>query len=195
MDKILEGLATDYVDLLLIHWPFALNPNGNHPLFPTKEDGKFDIDDEWDISETWKQMEAAQRSGNALTCNSSKMDFAIEKPCLPTIGRAKNIGVSNFSEYMLHKILPKATIKPAVDQVELHLYNPSHNLVAFLKSEGIVPQAYSPLGSTNAPLFQDELVQEIAKKHNVEPAQVLIGYLGTWFLSFGDTTAIGNPYG
>jgi glycerol 2-dehydrogenase (NADP+) len=79
---------------------------------------------------------------------------------------------------MLHKILPKATIKPAVDQVELHLYNPSHNLVAFLNSEGIVPQAYSPLGSTNAPLFQDELVQEIAKKHNVEPAQVLIGYLG-----------------
>jgi glycerol 2-dehydrogenase (NADP+) len=66
LDKILEGLATDYVDLLLIHWPFALNPKGNHPLFPTKEDGKFDIDDEWDISETWKQMEAAQRSGNAL---------------------------------------------------------------------------------------------------------------------------------
>src|ERR1700733_70857 len=113
-----------------------------------------------------------------------KDGFTIEKTCLPVIGRAKNIGVSNFSEYMLHKILPKATIKPAVDQVELHLYNPSHNLVAFLNSEGIVPQAYSPLGSTNAPLFQDELVQEMAKKHKVEPAQVLIGYLGTWFLSF-----------
>jgi len=77
LDKILEGLATDYVDLLLVHWPFALNPNGNHPLFPTKEDGTFDIDDEWDISETWKQMEAAQRSGNALTCNFSKMDLRL----------------------------------------------------------------------------------------------------------------------
>jgi glycerol 2-dehydrogenase (NADP+) len=95
------------------------------------------------------------------------------------IGRAKNIGVSNCSEYMLRKILPKATIKPAVDQVELHIYNPSLSLVAFLKSEGIVPQAYSPLGSTGTPMFQDELVQEIAKKHNAEPAQVLIGYLGT----------------
>lgn len=80
---------------------------------------------------------------------------------------------------MLRKILPKATIKPAVDQVELHIYNPSHNLVAYLKSEGIVPQAYSPLGSTNTPMFQNELVQEIAKKHSVEPAQVLIGYLGS----------------
>lgn len=64
LDKILEALGTDYVDLLLVHWPFAMNPNGNHPLFPSKEDGTRDMDDEWDISDTWKQMEAVQRSGN-----------------------------------------------------------------------------------------------------------------------------------
>jgi len=140
--------------LLLIHWPFPLNQNGNHPLFPTKEDGSRDHDDEWDIKDTWKQLEAVQRSG-----------------------RAKNIGVSNFSEYTLGKILPTATIKPVVNQIELHIYNPQHNLLTYLKSEGIVAQAYSPLGSTNSPILKDELVVELAKKHNVEPAQVLIGYL------------------
>jgi glycerol 2-dehydrogenase (NADP+) len=66
LDKILEALGTDYVDLLLVHWPFAMNANGNHPLFPMKEDGTRDMDDEWDISETWKQMEAVQRSGDCV---------------------------------------------------------------------------------------------------------------------------------
>lgn len=79
---------------------------------------------------------------------------------------------------MLQKILPYATIKPAVNQIELHIYNPQHNLLAYLKSEGIVAQAYSPLGSTDSPLLKDELVLELAKKYNVDPAQVLIGYLG-----------------
>lgn len=88
--------------------------------------------------------------------------------------------MSNFSEYSFRKILPTAEIKPVVNQIELHIYNPQHNLLAFMKSEGIVPQAYSPLGSAGGPLLKDELVLELAKKHNVEPAQVLIGYLGMY---------------
>lgn len=63
VDKILAALDTDYVDLLLVHWPFPLNPNGNHPLFPTKEDGTRDHDEEWDLKDTWKQMEEVQKSG------------------------------------------------------------------------------------------------------------------------------------
>lgn len=61
-------------------------------------------------------------------------------------GKVKAIGVSNFSQMKLEEILPHAEIRPAVDQLELHLYNPQHNLLKFLKSQGIVPQAYSPLG-------------------------------------------------
>jgi len=64
-----------------------------------------------------------------------------------------------------------------VDQLELHIYNPQHKLIAYLRSKGIVPQAYSPLGSSNAPLLTDELVTEIAKKHSLQPADVLLGYL------------------
>jgi glycerol 2-dehydrogenase (NADP+) len=61
----------------------------------------------------------------------------------------------------------------------LHIYNPQHKLLTYLKSKGIVAQAYSPLGSTNSPLLTDEAVVEIASKHTIQPADVLLGYLGT----------------
>ncbi|KAJ7130675.1 Aldo/keto reductase [Mycena filopes] len=154
LDLTLANLGTDYVDLYLIHWPVPLNPNGNHPLFPTLPDGKRDVDHAWDLKDTWKQME----------------DMVAK-------GKARTIGVSNFSQLNLDKILPTATITPAVDQLELHVYNPQHNLLAYLRSKGIHPQAYSPLGSTGSPLFQDEVVGEIAGRLGLGKADVLIGYL------------------
>ena len=63
MDKILAALDTDYVDLLLMHWPFPLQPNAQGDLIPRREDGARDHDEEWDIKDTWKQLEAVQRSG------------------------------------------------------------------------------------------------------------------------------------
>src|ERR1700732_4266517 len=48
-------------------------------------------------------------------------------------------------------------------KVELHLYNPQHKLVSYLKSKGIVVQAYCPLGSSNSPLFTDEDATAIAQ--------------------------------
>lgn len=59
------------------------------------------------------------------------------------------------------------------------MYNPQHKLTEYLKSKGIVPQAYSPLGSTDAPLLTDGNVVEISQKHGLSSADVLIGYLGT----------------
>jgi glycerol 2-dehydrogenase (NADP+) len=61
--------------------------------------------------------------------------------------------------------------------LELHLYNPQHKLVEYLKSKGIVPQAYSPLGTAKSTLFTDNEVVEIAKQHGLQPADVLLGYL------------------
>ncbi|KDQ09658.1 hypothetical protein BOTBODRAFT_36891 [Botryobasidium botryosum FD-172 SS1] len=153
LDITLERLGTDYVDLLLVHWPVALKEGGNHPLFPTRPDGSRDIDEEWKLIDTWKQMEEVYHKG-----------------------KAKAIGVSNFSQLKLEEILPHATVKPATNQIELHPYLPQHKLIAYLKSQGIVPQAYSPLGSTNSPLLKDEVVAEIAKKHGTEPGAVLIGW-------------------
>jgi glycerol 2-dehydrogenase (NADP+) len=106
------------------------------------------------VVNTWKQIEALQAAG-----------------------KVKSIGVSNFSEKMLKEFLPKVTVVPAVNQLELHLYNPDHGLVAFMKTKGIVAEAYSPLGSTGAPLLQDEVVGEIAKKYSLQPADVCLGWM------------------
>lgn len=104
-------------------------------------------------------------------------------------GKVKAIGVSNFSKMKLEEILPsttvtsnldpsyKPTIIPAVDQLELHVYNPQHELVKFLREKGIVPQAYSPLGSSSGPLLADETIQKIAEERGLTPADVLIGWL------------------
>ena len=62
-------------------------------------------------------------------------------------------------------------------QLELHVYNPQHELVSYLKAKGITPQAYSPLGSSNAPLLTDDVVVKIAKKHSLQPSDILLGYL------------------
>jgi len=89
----------------------------------------------------------------------------------------RSIGLSNASEKVVEKVLEYAKIKPAVDQLELHLYNPQLKLIEYLKSKNIVPQAYSPLGSTSSPLLNDEVVVEIARKHSLSPADVLLGWL------------------
>ena len=140
--------------VFLIHWPIHLNPKGNHPSFPTLPNGHRDVIRDWPLRETWAQMEAVLAKG-----------------------KVRAIGVSNFSERVLEQeILPYATVVPAVDQVELHLYNPQHKFISYLKSKGIVPQAYSPLGSTGASLLNDEVAVEIAGKHGLAPVGVLLGW-------------------
>ena len=64
-----------------------------------------------------------------------------------------------------------------ISKLELHLYNPQLQLLEYLKSKTIVPQAYSPLGSTNSPLFADEVATEIARKYGLQTADVLLGCL------------------
>ncbi|PFH45297.1 hypothetical protein AMATHDRAFT_161044, partial [Amanita thiersii Skay4041] len=92
-------------------------------------------------------------------------------------GKVKTIGVSNCSQTKLEHLLETAEIVPAVNQLELHIYNPQHKLLAYMKSKGIVPQAYSPLGSTGSPLLKDETANEIAVKRGLKPADVVLGYL------------------
>lgn len=63
-------------------------------------------------------------------------------------------------------------------QLEIHAYNPQHKLLDYLRSKGIQPQAYSPLGSAGSPLLKDEVIISIAEKHSLAPADVLLGWLG-----------------
>ncbi|KAK5174941.1 uncharacterized protein LTR77_000077 [Saxophila tyrrhenica] len=153
LDESLQKLGLDYVDLYLMHWPVPMNPNGNHPMIPKHPDGSRDLDTEWSHIDAWK---------------------AIEK--LPATGKAKAIGVSNYSKKFLEELLPHCSIVPAANQIENHPYLPQQEIVDFCTSKGILIEAYSPLGSTGSPMFNEEGVQEVAKKHNVGPGTVLISY-------------------
>ena len=91
-------------------------------------------------------------------------------------GKTKAIGVSNYSKKFLEELLPHCEVTPAVNQIENHPYLPQQDIADFCKEKGILIEAYSPLGSTGSPLFQEEGVQEVAKKHNVGPGTVLLSY-------------------
>ncbi|KAI5952721.1 GCY1 [Candida jiufengensis] len=92
--------------------------------------------------------------------------------------KVKAIGVSNFTIKKLEKLLNSegVDIVPAVNQVEAHPLLTQPELVDYLKSKNIYLEAYSPLGSSDSPLFKNPTIVEIAKKYQVEPAQVLISW-------------------
>lgn len=92
LDESLERLGLDYVDLLLVHWPVALERRGDEKI-PLNPDGSRAIDREWSPEKTWELMEK-----------------------LPATGKTKAIGVSNWSIPYLEKLLAGANIVPATNQ-------------------------------------------------------------------------------
>ena len=157
LDKSLSDLGLDYVDLYLVHWPIAMNPNGNHPLFPKLPDGSRDLVRERSHIETWKDMEKLLKTK-----------------------KTKAIGVCNYSVKYLQELLKEASVIPATNQIENHPLLPQDDIYELAKEKGILITAYSPLGSTDSPLLKDESVTKIAKKHGVSPGNVLISWGGMY---------------
>lgn len=69
-----------------------------------------------------------------------------------------------------------AKVVPAVNQIELHPYLPQQKLLDYCASKGIHCTAYSPLGSTNSTLLQDETINKIATARNKTPAQIILSW-------------------
>ena len=97
-------------------------------------------------------------------------------------GKARAIGVSNWTIEGLKDMLSWAEVKPAVNQVEIHPFLPNEELVKFCFDNSIMPQAYSPLGSQNQVPNTGEKVNtnptlnRIAEKGGNTLAQVLIAW-------------------
>ncbi|KAG2499444.1 hypothetical protein HYH03_002391 [Edaphochlamys debaryana] len=87
-------------------------------------------------------------------------------------GLVRTIGVSNFSPAHIAKLNRTAAVKPAVNQVEVHPWLQRRELVAACRAEGIVVQAYSPLGK--AARLSDPPLAAVAQRLGVSPAQVLV---------------------
>ncbi len=87
-------------------------------------------------------------------------------------GKTRAIGVSNYTVRHLKELLSSYTVKPMVNQVELHVFLQQPELLDFCKQNNIVIEAYSPLAHGNG--LDDPVLVEIAKKHGKSTAQVMI---------------------
>ena len=94
-------------------------------------------------------------------------------------GKAKAIGVSNYTIRHLEELLKECTIKPAVNQVELHVYLQQPELLEYCNAHDIVVQAYSPLAHGYG--IDNPMLIEIGKKYGKTAAQIMI----KWCLQVG----------
>ena len=167
LEDSLRKLKLEYADLFLIHWPFAIEKVDNNT--PKEVNGKYVIKKELTDNPrpTWKAMEELYREG-----------------------KCRAIGVSNFLQSQLEDMLSWATVKPTVNQVELHPFLAQEDLVKFCLENDILPEAYSPLGSQNQTnvmpkenwgqpgekVSDNEILNEVAKRSDNTMAQVLIAW-------------------
>ncbi|ETK72972.1 hypothetical protein F441_20507 [Phytophthora nicotianae CJ01A1] len=89
-------------------------------------------------------------------------------------GLLRDIGVSNFNETLLAKLLKTARVKPAVNQVELHPWMMRSSLVKYCEDNGIIMEAYSPLA--RATKMDDAALVSIANETGATPGQVLVAF-------------------
>ncbi len=148
----LKRLQLDYIDLYLIHTPFAFQPGDEQD--PRDASGNVIYDKGVTLLDTWRALER-----------------------LVDEGRCKAIGLSDVSLGQVQEIFAAARIKPAVVHVESHPYLPQWELFDYCKKNGIVLQAFAALGHNSVPsLLQDPVVTAIAKRVEKTPAQVLLAW-------------------
>ncbi|KAI2608966.1 Aldo/keto reductase [Hypoxylon fragiforme] len=160
LENSLQNFGLDYIDLFLVHWPIAAERDENHNV-KLGPDGKYIIKKELteNPEPTWRAMEELYASG-----------------------KARAIGVSNWTIPGLQKLLSIAKVKPTVNQVELHPFLPSQELIEFCQANDILPAAYSPLGSqdqvptTGEKVRTNKTLIEVAERSGNTLAQVLLAW-------------------
>jgi aldehyde reductase len=151
-DASLQRLRLEYLDLYLIHTPFAFQPGDDQD--PRDQNGNVLYDSGVTLLETWRAMES-----------------------LVDRGRCRAIGLSDVGLKELLPIYESARIKPAVVQVESHPYLPETELLKYCKEKGVVFLAFAPLGHGVKPgLLEDPVISAIAARVGKTPAQVLLAW-------------------
>lgn len=167
-DVSLKKLGLDYVDLYLVHTPFAFQPGDEQD--PRDANGNVIYDTGVTLLDTWQALET-----------------------LVDEGRCRAIGLSDFGLDRTKEIFDAARIKPAVVHVESHPYLPQWDLLEYCKATGVVFQAFAALGHSSEPnLLADPVVTAIAGRVNKTPAQVLLAWgiqRGTALLTTSKTPA------
>jgi alcohol dehydrogenase (NADP+) len=163
----LDRLGLRYLDLYLIHTPFAFQPGDEQD--PRDQNGNVLDDSGVTLLDTWRAMES-----------------------LVDGERCRTIGLSDISLNELLPLYESAKIKPAL-QVEAHPYLPETELLEFCKEKSIVFLAFAPLGHGMRPgPLEDPVITAIAARVGKTPAQVLLAWAvqrGTALLTTPRTVA------
>ena len=155
----LKDLGLDYLDLYLVHWPFPnFHPKGCSGDYHNPEAKPY-IHEAY--MKTWAQMEGLFKEG-----------------------LVRNIGTSNMTIPKMKLLLRDCTIRPAVNEMELHPHFQQPELFDFMVANKIQPIGFSPLGSPSRPERDrtpedtcdttDPVIQKIAARLNVHPAVVCL---------------------
>ena len=148
----LARLRLEYLDLYLIHTPFAFQPGDEQD--PRDKNGNLVYDRDVTLLDTWRALES-----------------------LVDHGKCRAIGISDIGLNELKPIYESARIKPAVVQVEAHPYLPETELLGFCKEKGMVFLAFAPLGHGRKPgLLEDPVISAVASRVGRTPAQVLLAW-------------------
>jgi len=126
-DESLQKLQTDYVDLLLLHFPVSILRK-----------------------KSWQALEEIQ-----------------------TAGKAKSIGVSNFTIRHLEEMKDYAKVMPAINQVELHVFLQQPELIEYCHEHNVAIEAYSPLAHAKAG-SDEPILHELAEKYDKSYAQIML---------------------
>lgn len=141
VEKTLERLGTDCIDLLLIH-----QPSGNYIA-------------------GYQLMEKAYKEG-----------------------KVRAIGLSNFTVAQMKEILAVCEIKPTILQTEVHPYYQEKEMKEFLNTQGMVIQAWYPLGHGDKGLLAEPIFETLAEKYRKTSAQIIL----RWHLQAGNIVIPGS---
>ncbi|MGB9096146.1 2,5-didehydrogluconate reductase DkgA [Erwinia sp.] len=96
-------------------------------------------------------------------------------------GLTKSIGVCNFQETHLKRLLEETGVSPVVNQIELHPMLQQRTLHAWNAMHHIQTESWSPLAQGGKGVFDQEIIKKLAKKYGKTPAQIVI----RWHLDSG----------
>lgn len=103
-------------------------------------------------------------------------------------GKVRAVGLSNFNEAQIREILEICEVKPSVLQTEVHPYSQEKALKQFLAQEGMVIQAWYPLGHGDKALINEPLFIELAQKYGKSNAQIIL----RWHIQDGNIVIPGS---
>lgn len=103
-------------------------------------------------------------------------------------GKVRAIGLSNFNQAQVSEILSLCEVKPTILQTELHPYHQEPSLKTFLKENGIVAQAWYPLGHGDKALLEEPLLTALGQKYGKSAAQIIL----RWHMQVGNIVIPGS---